>query len=70
MLLLFVAAALALQDAEVEEQSGPAAQQAQSEQTEDTTGATPWQAEIYSGKPAWTQEDMESGRDGWDLAHK
>ena len=70
MLLLFAAAALALQDSEVAEQPEPAPQQAQSEQTEATTGATPWQAQIYSGKPAWTQEDMESGRDGWDLAHK
>jgi secreted trypsin-like serine protease len=31
---------------------------------------TPWQAQIYSGHPELTQEDMESGRDGWDLAHK
>jgi secreted trypsin-like serine protease len=37
---------------------------------EETTGATPWQAQIYSGHPKWTAEDMESGRDGWDLAHK
>ena len=37
---------------------------------EETTGATPWQAQIYSGRPNWTKEDMESGRDGWDLAHK
>jgi len=34
------------------------------------TGATPWQAQIYSGHPQWTKEDLESGRDGWDLAHK
>jgi secreted trypsin-like serine protease len=37
---------------------------------QETAGATPWQAQIYSGHPVWTQEDMESGRDGWDLAHK
>jgi secreted trypsin-like serine protease len=37
---------------------------------EDTTGATPWQAQIYSGHPKWSKEDAESGRDGWDLAHK
>ena len=37
---------------------------------EETTGATPWQAQIYSGNPHWTKEDLESGRDGWDLAHK
>lgn len=37
---------------------------------EEATGASPWQAQIYSGHPVWTQEDLESGRDGWDLAHK
>ena len=37
---------------------------------EASTGTMPWQAQIYSGNPQWTQEDMESGRDGWDLAHK
>jgi secreted trypsin-like serine protease len=37
---------------------------------EETTGATPWQAQIYSGNYTWTKEDEESGRDGWDLAHK
>src|SRR5258705_6247003 len=39
-------------------------------QAEETTGATPWQAQIYSGYPKWTPEDLESGRDGWDMAHK
>src|SRR5258707_796252 len=39
-------------------------------QAEETTGATPWQAQIYSGHPKWTPEDLESGRDGWDMAHK
>ena len=39
-------------------------------QPEETTGATPWQAQIYSGHPKWSKEDEESGRDGWDLAHK
>jgi secreted trypsin-like serine protease len=39
-------------------------------QPEETTGATPWQAQIYSGHPKWSKEDKESGRDGWDLAHK
>jgi secreted trypsin-like serine protease len=57
-LILSAAAALAL-----------AAQPAATD-VEETTGATPWQAQIYSGNPQWTQEDMESGRDGWDLAHK
>lgn len=46
------------------------AQDAPSDQPEETTGATPWQAQIYSGHPKWTQEDLESGRDGWDMAHK
>ena len=46
------------------------AQDAPSDQPEETTGATPWQAQIYSGHPQWTQEDLESGRDGWDMAHK
>ena len=36
----------------------------------ETTGATPWQAQIYSGNPQWSDEDKASGRDGWDLAHK
>jgi secreted trypsin-like serine protease len=36
----------------------------------ETSGATPWQAQIYSGNPQWTPEDLESGRDGWDMAHK
>ncbi|MFL6725569.1 MAG: S1 family serine peptidase [Sphingomicrobium sp.] len=37
---------------------------------EETTGATPWQAQIFSGNPQWNDEDRASGRDGWDLAHK
>src|SRR3954447_24641612 len=39
-------------------------------QPEEAGGATPWQAQIYSGHPVWAPEDLESGRDGWDLAHK
>ncbi len=58
LLLLPILAALAL-----------TTQPAQTE-AEDTTGATPWQAQIYSGHPKWTKEDLESGRDGWDMAHK
>jgi secreted trypsin-like serine protease len=69
MLLLLAAAALAAQDAEAADQQEPVEQE-QVEQQEGTTGATPWQAQIYSGHPVWTAEDMESGRDGWDLAHK
>jgi secreted trypsin-like serine protease len=34
------------------------------------TQSVPWQAQIYSGHPKWSAEDLESGRDGWDLAHK
>jgi secreted trypsin-like serine protease len=37
---------------------------------DESSGAIPWQAQIYSGKPVWTPEDLTSGRDGWDLAHK
>lgn len=65
MMLLLAAVALFVQEAEA---SG--GQQEQTEQQEGTTGATPWQVQIYSGRPIWTEEDMESGRDGWDLAHK
>ena len=70
MLVLFAAAALAFQDAEATEQQEPVEQQEQTEPQEGSAGASPWQAQIYSGHPVWTQEDMESGRDGWDLAHK
>jgi secreted trypsin-like serine protease len=65
MMLLLAAVALFVQEAEA---SG--GQQEQTEQQEGTTGATPWQVQIYRGRPIWTEEDMESGRDGWDLAHK
>jgi secreted trypsin-like serine protease len=61
-LLLSLALSLALTPG-----SAPAQQQ---ESQEETTGATPWQAQIYSGHPKWAPEDLESGRDGWDLAHK
>jgi len=47
-----------------------AAQPTEADATDDTTGATPWQAQIYSGHPKWSKEDLESGRDGWDMAHK
>jgi secreted trypsin-like serine protease len=53
---------------QAQEQAQPDAQT--SDQPEEGPGASPWQAQIYSGHPVWTQEDMESGRDGWDLAHK
>ena len=35
-----------------------AAQPAEAQQPEETTGATPWQAQIYSGHPKWTKEDL------------
>lgn len=47
-----------------------AAQDAPSDQPEETTGASPWQAQIYSSNTNWTAEDLATGRDGWDLAHK
>ena len=49
------------------EQEPPATQAADEDESR---GALPWQAQIYSGRPVWTQEDLTSGRDGWDLAHK
>jgi secreted trypsin-like serine protease len=76
-LLSIAALMLAAQEAEEPgepqeqaEQQEPAEQQEQAEGQEGTTGASPWQAQIYSGRPVWSAEDMESGRDGWDLAHK
>lgn len=64
MLQLFLyALALAAQPAAAQDQPAPA-------EPEETTGATPWQAQIYSGSPKWSPEDLESGRDGWDMAHK
>jgi secreted trypsin-like serine protease len=39
-------------------------------EVQETTGATPWQAQIYSSNTNWTAEDLATGRDGWDLAHK
>ena len=75
-LILAAALLFAAQEAEEPpEQQEQTEQQEQSEQPqpqeeEGTTGASPWQAQIYSGHPVWTKEDMESGRDGWDLAHK
>jgi secreted trypsin-like serine protease len=62
LLPIFFALALAGQPAETEPQSEAEAQE--------TTGATPWQAQIYSGNPQWSAEDLQSGRDGWDMAHK
>ena len=53
-------------DSSEQQEQAPAADQ----DRQGTTGASPWQAQIFSGRPAWTAEDMESGRDGWDLAHK
>jgi secreted trypsin-like serine protease len=36
---------------------------------EEASGATPWQAEIYSGNTAWTPEEL-GHRQPWDVAHK
>lgn len=76
-LILAAALLLAAQEAEepspeLEQAEQPAVEQVSEGDSsqEGTTGASPWQAQIYSGRPVWTQEDMESGRDGWDLAHK
>ncbi len=44
--------------------------QEQPAEVEETTGATPWQAEIYSGHPVLDANDIKSGRPTWDLAHK
>lgn len=55
----------------------PAAQQADEQQEqqqqpaeqEETRGALPWQAQIYSTFQGWSEEQLEN-RQGWDLAHK
>jgi secreted trypsin-like serine protease len=36
---------------------------------EEGPGASPWQAEIYSGNTVWTSEDL-ARHQPWDLAHK
>jgi len=67
MFLLGLSLALAPWPAAAQPQDTQEAPQAQ---PEEARGATPWQAQIYSGHPVWAPEDLESGRDGWDLAHK
>jgi trypsin len=57
MLLFLAAAALAVQDADT------------ADQQEGTTGASPWQAQIYSSNTDWKPEEL-ADRDAWDLAHK
>ena len=37
---------------------------------EELAEPTPWQAQIYSSNTNWSAEDLATGRDGWDLAHK
>ena len=49
--------ALAAQDAE------------QAEAPEYGTGASPWQAQIFSNFSNWTEEELAQ-RDAWDLAHR
>ena len=56
LLPILAALALAVQPAEAE--------------VEEAEGATPWQAQIYSSNTNWSAEDLATGRDGWDLAHK
>src|SRR4051794_38185622 len=46
-----------------------AAQPAPDEPQQQAQGV-PWQAQIYSSNTNWSAEDLESGRDGWDMAHK
>ena len=46
-----------------------ASAQPQTSEPEEVT-ATPWQVQIYSSFQNWTAEDLATGRDGWDLAHK
>lgn len=41
----------------------------QEPQAEESTGASPWQAQIYSSFTGWTDEEL-ANRDSWDLAHK
>jgi secreted trypsin-like serine protease len=38
-------------------------------QSDEGAGASPWQAEIYSGNTAWPAEDLARHKP-WDLAHK
>ena len=45
-----------------------AAQAAPAEQQQ--AAGIPWQAQIYSSNTNWSAEDLATGRDGWDLAHK
>jgi|tagenome__1003787_1003787.scaffolds.fasta_scaffold20847407_2 trypsin len=46
-----------------------AAQPAPDEPQQQAQGV-PWQAQIYSSNTNWSAEDLATGRDGWDLAHK
>ena len=39
------------------------------QEQEGETGASPWQAEIYSNFTGWTPEELAE-RDPWDLAHR
>ena len=38
-------------------------------EVEEGPGASPWQAQIYSGFEGRSEEELEN-REGWDLAHK
>jgi len=52
-----------------DEQQGQDEQQQQPPNQEETRGALPWQAEIYSSFQGWSNEQLEN-RQSWDLAHK
>ena len=56
--------AFAGQDAQETEQ-----QAEESAEAESTTGASPWQAQIFSNFANWTEEELAQ-RDAWDLAHR
>lgn len=56
-----VAAAQEAPEQETPEQEAP--------EQEGTTGASPWQAQIYSTFQGWSDEEL-ANREGWDLAHK
>ena len=56
-LSLAALAALAAQDAQ------------EATETEYGSGASPWQAQIFSNFADWTEEELAQ-RDAWDLAHR
>ena len=69
---LLFALALAAQPAPPDQDQSPdqSQDQPQDQPQDEQVQATPWQAQIYSSNTNWTAEDLATGRDGWDLAHK